>query len=84
MAYKPKYAQNKTAPKKTVIREPDGSVHLGELKRIPCSVSSVQTHNDFQPTPYAVDSEEYSRTLSKLDGSWEKHQLSASNRPDLG
>ena len=68
----------------TVIREPDGSVHLGELKRIPCSVSSVQTHNDFQPTPYTVDSEEYSRTLSKLDGSWEKHQLSASNRPDLG
>ena len=67
-----------------MIREPDGSVRLGELKRIPCRLSSVETHNDFQPTPYAVDSEEYLRTLSKLDGSWEKTQLSASSRPELG
>ena len=68
----------------TVIREPDGSVHLGELTRIPCCLSSVQTHNDFQPTPYDPESAEYLRTLSKLDGSWEKTQLSASNRPELG
>ena len=27
MAYKPKYAQNKTAPKKTVIREPEQTIH---------------------------------------------------------
>ena len=68
----------------TVIREPDGTVHLGELVRIPCRLSSVETHNDYCPTPYEPDSKEYLRTLSKLDGSWEKTQLVASNRPDLG
>lgn len=70
--------------RQTVIREPDGTVHLGALTRIPCRLSSVETHNDFQPTPYEPESAEYLRTLSKLDGSWEKTQLSASNRPELG
>ena len=55
-----------------VIREPDGTVHLGRLLRIPCSVGSDPSSrvNDYQPTPYAEGSKEYDRVLSKLDGSY--------------
>ena len=45
-------------------------VHLGELTIVPCNVSSVAGRNNFQPTPYAEDTEEYSRILSKLDGTF--------------
>ena len=53
-----------------VIREEDGSVSLGQLKRIPLSISSMAVQNNFQPTPYKEGSPEYDRTLSKLDGSF--------------
>ena len=58
-----------------VIREEDGSVSLGQLKRIPMSISSMEVQNNFQPTPYQEGSKEYDRVLSKLDGSF--------NGPDL-
>lgn len=67
-----------------VIREPDGAVHLGELIRIPCSVSSVSHVNDFQPTPLEPESEDYERTLSKLDGTYGKTKLTVTYRPELG
>lgn len=50
-----------------VIRDGDG-VRLGARTIVPVNVSSVEGRNNFQPTPYAVDSGEYSRVLSKLDG----------------
>ena len=50
-----------------VIREPDGTVHLGTLTVVPCSVSSVSQKNDFQPTPYPADSRGYARVLEKLN-----------------
>ena len=53
-----------------IIREPDGSIHLGKLTIIPCSVSSIKERNNFQPTPYEEGSEEYKRVLSKLDGTY--------------
>ena len=53
-----------------VIREVDGTVHLGELTIIPCSISTNPHQNDFRPTPYAADSKEYARIMSKLDGSY--------------
>lgn len=53
-----------------VIRQPDGSVTLGELTRIPACVSSVDGRNNYQPTPLAQDSKAYGRVLSKLDGSF--------------
>ena len=53
-----------------VIREPDGSVHLGELTIVPISVSSVKGQNNYQPTPVEEGSDAYSRILSKLDGSF--------------
>lgn len=53
-----------------VIRNPDGSVELGELTLIPVSISSMSGQNNFQPTPYEEGSKEYERTMSKLDGTF--------------
>ena len=53
-----------------VIRHPDGSISLGELTVVPCSVSSVPERNNYQPTPYDSGTESYARVLQKLDGSW--------------
>ncbi len=53
-----------------VIRSADGTVTLGELTIVPCSVSSLPNRNNYQPTPYAADSQEYARVISKLDGSF--------------
>ena len=53
-----------------VIRELDGTVHLGELTVIPCTISTNPNQNDFRPTPYAADSKEYARVMSKLDGTY--------------
>ncbi len=49
-----------------VIRETDGTVHLGDTELIPVSISSTSPSNNFQPTPYEVDSQEYQRVLEKL------------------
>lgn len=49
-----------------VLREADGTVHLGQLTIVPASVSSAQRGNNYQPTPYAPDSAEYGRVLEKL------------------
>lgn len=55
-----------------VVRELDGSVHLGETTIIPCSISSVKgtMQNNFQPTPYEEGTDAYKRALSKADGSY--------------
>lgn len=53
-----------------VIREPDGTVRLGQLTKIPCSVSSLPVQNNFQPTPYEEGSDLYQRVLDKLSGAW--------------
>ena len=58
-----------------VIREADGSIRLGETTIVPCSVNSAGRTNNFQPTPYAPDSEEYARVMSKLDGSYKGGNL---------
>lgn len=54
-----------------VIRKGDGTVVLGQLDLVPVCVSSVADKNNFQPTPYKEDSEEYRRVLAKLEGIWE-------------
>ena len=54
-----------------VIRDPDGTVHLGERTIIPVSCSSIPVQNNFQPTPYEEGTKEYDRIISKLDGSWD-------------
>lgn len=58
-----------------VILSGDGTVTLGERTIVPCSISSIEKRNNYQPTPYAVDSEEYNRVLSKLDGTYKGSNL---------
>ena len=58
-----------------VIRDTDGTVRLGGYTAIPCSVSTKERMNDFRPTPYAADSKEYARVMSKLDGSFSGRDL---------
>lgn len=48
----------------------NGEVDLGQRTIVPCSVSSIEDRNNFQPTPYPEGSEAYARVLSKLDGSY--------------
>ena len=57
----------------TVSRAADGSVRNDEITIIPCGVSSQKyvknTHyNDYCPTPYEVDSEDYARVFAMLSG----------------
>lgn len=60
-----------------VIREIDGTVHLGNIKKIPCAITSIpdKNQNNFQPTPYEQDSEKYQRVLDKLDGTFKGPNL---------
>ena len=61
-----------------VTRQPDGTVSTGELIVVPCNVSSTPKRNDFRPTPYEEGSEEYLRTMSKLDGTYHLASLPVS------
>ena len=69
-----------------VIRELDGTVHLGEVNIIPCFVSGILTYgNDYQPVPMdpEVDKEAWDRVLRKLSGTYEKERLPVSYRDDI-
>ncbi len=54
-----------------IIRDPDGTVRLGTLRRIPCRISGREDRNDFQPTVLAESAPAYARVLSKLEGTYE-------------
>ena len=53
-----------------ITLDADGNVTLGQRNLVPCSVSSVSTTNNFQPTPYEAGSREYNRAMSKLNGTF--------------
>jgi poly-gamma-glutamate synthesis protein (capsule biosynthesis protein) len=53
-----------------IVREPDGTVRLGEMTVIPICISSVSDRNNYQPIPYPVDSDAYNRVLEKLNGTY--------------
>ena len=70
----------------TVVRDGAGNVSLGDYTIIPCCVSSKPVtdpnyassvrgkyvdYNDFRPTPYEEGTEDYTRALSKIDGSYD-------------
>lgn len=61
-----------------IIRDRDGNVTLGDLTIVPCNVSSVAGRNNFQPTPYEEGTEEYDRTMAKLDGTFDGPNLKIS------
>ena len=58
-----------------VIRFADGTVQLGERTVVPCSISSIDKRNNYQPTPYEAGSAAYDRVIRKLDGSYEGPNL---------
>jgi len=58
-----------------VEQDSTGHYYLKETRALPYRLTSVTQKNDYQPVPYDEDSEEYQRTLSKLDGTF--------NGPDL-
>ena len=58
-----------------VVRNEDGSVSLGELTIIPCSISSISGQNNFQPTPMKEGGTAYKRILTKLDGTFKGANL---------
>ena len=51
-----------------VFRGPDGVMNLGELKVIPCSITSTKGQNDYQPMPLEEGSDAYNRVMEKLFG----------------
>lgn len=53
-----------------VTRGSDGEVSVTDMRLIPCASSGVVEGNNYQPVPYEEDSEEYARTISKLEGSF--------------
>ena len=58
-----------------VILAPDGAVTLGQRILVPCSISSIEKRNNYQPTPCEPDSEAYLRVVSKLDGLYDGPNL---------
>lgn len=53
-----------------VVRESDGSIHLGAVNMIPCRVSSGANPNDFRPTPYKAEDPAFFRVIDKLSGTF--------------
>ena len=60
----------------TVEKTSEGAVSVTEREEIPCASSGETSYNNYQPVPYAPDSEGYARVLSKLDGSFTGANLS--------
>lgn len=65
-----------------ILRAQDGTISLGALTMIPCSMSSITTQNNYQPTPYQTSDEGYDRALSKLLGLYAGDDLYVSYRDD--
>lgn len=53
-----------------IIREVDGTIRVGTTEMIPVCISSVSNLNNYQPTPYLPDTEEYARAMEKLYGTF--------------
>ena len=56
--------------KLTVMRDIDGAISIADQELIPCASSGETNTNNYQPEPYEPDSEQWNRTLAKLDGSF--------------
>jgi len=66
-----------------IIREPDGTVHLGEVTAIPVYITGINPGNDFQPVPMEAGTEEYDRVMTKLAGKHDVNVLYVPYRDDL-
>ena len=65
------------------FRDPDGTIRLGELVTIPCSVSGINPGNDYRPVLLDPESDAYQRVLTKLDGTYPEQKLENNYREDL-
>ncbi|MCL1829274.1 MAG: CapA family protein [Oscillospiraceae bacterium] len=54
----------------TVMRDIDGTISITDREHIPCASSGDKNRNDYRPVVYEEGSEEWLRTLSKLDGTY--------------
>ena len=61
--------------KLTVKRDVDGTISIDNREIIPCACTGVVGGNNYQPVPYEEGSEQYNRTISKIDGSFEGPNL---------
>lgn len=64
--------------KVTVKRDIDGSISVENREHIPCASTGVVGGNNYQPVPYEAGSEQYNRTLSKIDGTFDGPNLNIS------
>lgn len=67
-----------------IIRSPEGTISLGELTIIPCSLTSQKDYNDFQPIPLEAGDERWDRVLSKLDDTFTGPDLVVSYNTTAG
>lgn len=61
--------------KLTVERNLNGAINVTNREHIPCACTGVKGGNNYQPVPYEVGSEQYNRTLSKIDGTFDGPNL---------
>ena len=61
--------------KLSVKRDIDGTISVADREVIPCACTGVKGGNNYQPVPYEVGSEQYNRTLSKIDGTFDGPNL---------
>lgn len=62
--------------KLTVMRGTDGSISVAKREHIPCACTGAAGGNNYQPVPYEEGSEQYNRTLSKINGTFDGPDLS--------
>ena len=60
----------------TITLNRDGNYAVEKVECIPCCLSSTEKLNDYRPVPYEEGTEEYERTVSKLNGTFEGSDLS--------
>lgn len=61
--------------KLTVERDIDGMVSVTGREHIPGACTGIVGGNNYQPVPYESGSEQYTRTLSKIDGTFDGPNL---------
>ncbi|MEA4896316.1 MAG: CapA family protein [Oscillospiraceae bacterium] len=66
-----------------VERATDGVISVVDREHIPCACTGVAGGNNYQPVPYDEGSEQYTRTLSKIDGSFDGPNLTIGYQYDF-
>lgn len=62
--------------KLSVVRDTEGNVSIAGHDAIPCAFTGDRGGNDYRPKVYEVGSEDYRRTLSKINGTYSGPDLS--------